>query len=426
METPRRSTRSNTDLRGYAFPGDTPDRVRRTAVRVQVPPPEPELEQPNNMKNVQENAGQQGGGAQLIANPPQPAAVDNNDVWCANPMIVDYNPRTRTGRQIFNNKTRGLPEADKFEVVAKEAPALRKLLIAKSATLGEIITHVPLKFNPDGSILKTGNLVEQYQLFNFETLQRQAIARYGTAWDDDAPITDGPWNTRELVDPSNNAAEREIFYSRIHSEAVATYLSNILTPAGYAKIVHGVLDKISFICPTTGTRFVDGPCLLYLLWNKIDPSLAVNVENLRATIKNIRLDSYENNVDEMLTDIEEKYQKILAMDATCESVIHYTINALLSGPDEDFNNFVERIKDEVVSGVGSQANITFNQLVDASRKYYQNRVAKVLYRKYWWCSKHVNAQRRLKGMYICHKEEQHDTEDGADKFYNEIFDQGKD
>ena len=69
------------------------------------------------------------------------------------------------------------------------------------------------------------------------------------------------------------------------------------------------------------------------------------------------------------------------MDATCKSIIRYTINALLSGPDEDFNNFVKRIKGEVDSGMGPQANITFNQLVGASRKYYQNQVAQGLYGK---------------------------------------------
>ena len=245
-------------------------------------------------------------------------------------MIVDYNPGTRTGQEIFKNKTRGIPEADKFEVIAKKTPALRKLLIAKSTTLGGIITRVPLEVDADGIVTKTGNLVEQYQVFDFETLQRQAIARYGTALENGAPIPKGPWTARELVDPGNNAAERTIFYSRVHSEAVATFLSNILTPAGYAKVIQGVLDRISFICPATGTRFVDGPCLLYLLWDRIDPSLAVNLENLKAAIENIKLHTYKNNVDDMLTEIEEKYQKILSMDATCESIIRYTINALLS------------------------------------------------------------------------------------------------
>ena len=196
-----------------------------------------------------------------------------------------------------------------------------------------------------------------------------------------APIPEGMWTARELVDPGNNAAECTIFYNRVHSEAVATLLANILTPTGYAKVIQGVLDQISFICPATDMRFVDRPCLLYLLWDRIDPSLAVNVENLRAAIENIKLHTYENNMDDMLIEIEEKYQKILSIDTTCESIICYTINALLSGPDEDFNNFVKQIKGKVDSGMGPQAKITFNQLVGAARKYYQSQVAQGLYGK---------------------------------------------
>ena len=78
-----------------------------------------------------------------------------------------------------------------------------------------------------------------------------------------------------------------------------------------------MLDQISFICPVTGTRFVDGPYLLYLLWDRIDPNLVVNVENLRAAIDNIKLHVYENNVNSVLTEIKEKYQEILSMDTTC-------------------------------------------------------------------------------------------------------------
>ena len=158
-------------------------------------------------------------------------------------------------------------------------------------------------------------------------------------------------------------------------------MTNILTPTGYVKVIQAVLDQINFICLATGTRFVDGPCLLYLLLDRIDPSLVVNVENLRAAIENIKLHTYENDVDDMLTEIEEKYQKILSIDAMCKSIICYTINALLSGPGKDFNNFVKQIKGEVDSGVGPQVKITFNQLVGAARKYYQNQVAQRLYGK---------------------------------------------
>ena len=138
-------------------------------------------------------------------------------------MIVDYNPGTRTGQEVFKNKTREIPDADKFEVIAKEAPALQKLVIAKSTVLGEIITCVPLEVGADGTVTKTANLVEQYQNFQIKMLQRQAIACFGTALAVGSPIPENLWITRELVDPANNAAERAIFYSRLHSEAVAKF-----------------------------------------------------------------------------------------------------------------------------------------------------------------------------------------------------------
>ena len=81
-------------------------------------------------------------------------------------MIVDYNSGTMTGQDIFKNKTRGIPDADKFEVIAKETPAYRKLPITKSTVLEGIITSIPLEVGANGTVIKTGHLVEQYQNFN--------------------------------------------------------------------------------------------------------------------------------------------------------------------------------------------------------------------------------------------------------------------
>ena len=134
--TPRQ-TRSNTPLVGFAFPSKMPDRETRRIAR--------NLD--SNMQNVnpvQENNCSE---VQALQNAPvQPAPANNNDNedWCVNPMIVDYNPGTRHGQEIFKNKTRGIPEAERFEVIAKEANSLRKLLISKSTVLGGVITRVPL------------------------------------------------------------------------------------------------------------------------------------------------------------------------------------------------------------------------------------------------------------------------------------------
>ena len=67
-------------------------------------------------------------------------------------------------------------------------------------------------------------------------------------------------------------------------------------------------NEISFTCPVTGSIVVDGLCLLHLIWQKVDPSLTVNVETLRARIESSGLHGHENNVDTMLTEIEDTFR----------------------------------------------------------------------------------------------------------------------
>ena len=77
----------------------------------------------------------------------------------------------------------------------------------------------------------------------------------------------------------------------------------------------------------------------------------------------------------MLTNIEDTYQRICHTDATCESILRYAMTACLSGPYEDFNNFVKTIKGDVDSDIGPHAKITFSQFVSAARNKYLNMVA---------------------------------------------------
>ena len=57
--------------------------------------------------------------------PPPPApAPQPNSRWCANPMAGNFDPGTPHGREIFKNKTRGLPDDQKFALTTKDAPEI--------------------------------------------------------------------------------------------------------------------------------------------------------------------------------------------------------------------------------------------------------------------------------------------------------------
>ena len=51
------------------------------------------------------------------------------------------------------------------------------------------------------------------------------------------------------------------------------------------------------------------------------------------------------------------------------------MNALLSGPNPKFNAFIERIKDDIDSGIRLNNNISHDDLATAAHKKYNNMVA---------------------------------------------------
>ena len=103
------------------------------------------------------------------------------------------------------------------------------------------------------------------------------------------------------------------------SQVVAELIKNILTDAEYAKLIFK-RSIFTFEDDTTGIDLIDGPCLLKLLMDRVDPNIVIGIEVLCAKLESVKLHSFGNKVDAMLTDMEENYVKILDNHSTCESI----------------------------------------------------------------------------------------------------------
>ena len=101
------------------------------------------------------------------------------------------------------------------------------------------------------------------------------------------------------------------------SQFVANLIKNILTDAEYAKLMLKMII-FTFEDDTTGIDLIDGPFILKLLMDRVDPNIVIGIEVLRAKLESVKLYSFGNNVDAMLTDMEENYVKILDNHSTCE------------------------------------------------------------------------------------------------------------
>ena len=168
------------------------------------------------------------------------------------------------------------------------------------------------------------------------------------------------------LDPANNPGHKELFYSRVDSQVVAELIKNILTDAEYAKLMLK-MSIFTFEDDTTGIDLIDGPCLLKLLMDSFDPNIVIGIKVLWEKLESVKIHSFVNNVDAMLTDMEENYVKILDNHSTCESIRQYCLNSLLSGPNAKFNAFIERIKDGIDSQTGLNKTMSFDELCTAAR-----------------------------------------------------------
>ena len=241
-----------------------------------------------------------------IADPNAVVAVP--ETWNINPYHGKFNPSPKTGQQIFEKKTKGLATEDRLTASKKDSQKLRRFFQARSASLGAVVTRIPVEYDATGAVISHGNLLTQYSFIEMERLQREAHKRYSNevAESNKLPLT--PFSVTAL-DPANDADDKTKFYSRVDSQVVAELIKNVLTNADYTKLM---LKKsiFTFEDDATGIDFIDGPCLRMLLMDRVDPNIVVGIEVLCAKPESIKLHSFNNNVDAMLTDTEEmKSQK---------------------------------------------------------------------------------------------------------------------
>ena len=295
-------------------------------------------------------------------------------VWKTTPFSGDFNPGTKLGNSIYLEKTKGLKESDRLDLNKRNSQEIHKYLRGREQIMGPVVTQVPVDFNPDGSTRATKNLLTQYQQITLADCQRAAIARYDTPLTVNAALpassSSSPFNLKTL-DPGNDANDEKQFYNQVHSNVVATLVKNGLTVSGYDDLL---LEKHKFmyVNSVTGETEYDGPTMMYLIFQKTDPSTVVGLDSILKKLEQARLSNHSNDVDEMLTKMSANFKILSDNRRAPDSYRRLLLDALASGPNHMFNDFVQRIKDDVESGIGANSNISPDSLITAARTKFNN------------------------------------------------------
>ena len=233
--------------------------------------------------------------------PPASAA----EIWVDNPNFGNLNPGTKEGQTIFENKTKTPKDKNRPTATKKYDQAIRRFLENKAPDLGKFVTRIPIKCDARGAPTVWGNLLCECSSISMKLLQRKAHKRLRdtVATDDTLPAV---LFTVTTLDPVNDNDDKKLYYYRVDSQVVAELIKNILTNAEYSKLM---LKKnmFTFQDDSIGNEIIDGPFLIKVLFDCIDPNVAIGVKVLRQKLKATKLHPYQNNVDAMLMDMGESY-----------------------------------------------------------------------------------------------------------------------
>ena len=179
------------------------------------------------------------------------------------------------------------------------------------------------------------------------------------------------WSVRD-INPAGVDDDKTTFYERVNATVVAESLNNTLT----AKAMENLLRNkhlFTFV-DANGLLHQHGPTMLWL----VDPATSVSIENHRLDIECATLQQFNNDVPEMVNFLKNHYKSIIENGGTYEksSLRRHAIRALGSGPNAAFNGFVNGIKTDIKSEIGTHAKITSKQLFQASEQFYNNLVSK--------------------------------------------------
>ena len=133
-------------------------------------------------------------------------------------------------------------------------------------------------------------------------LQREAHKRFINPVATVDPLSVIPFMVTTL-DPDNVHVDKKLLYSWVDSQVVTELMKNIFTNSEYCKLMLKN-SMFTFQDDNIGNKRIYGPCLIKVIFDRIDPYVVVGVKVLRQNLKATKLHPYQNNVDDMLTDTE--------------------------------------------------------------------------------------------------------------------------
>ena len=119
---------------------------------------------------------------------------------------------------------------------------------------------------------------------------------------------------------------------------------------------------------SNGNIEYNGPMMLKIIIATINPTTRVGVSDVTLEIQNARLNKYNFDVKLLLDDMNNNYQSLLRQNHEHPNFILDLFQALLSAKNDEFRDYIQRLKDEWEAGKDIQPEV----LMESAISKYNN------------------------------------------------------
>jgi len=312
------------------------------------------------------NDGNVGGATQSSRDSDSP--VDSPEVWSSRPQRNRFNPATKLGLALFNEKSKGLPEEKRLALSRSNGEAIHQVMRAREQNISSCVT-VPIKFDRDGLPIESAKLLSEHHLIVESDLIVAGHLLFNKDYKVGDKIPEPPYRA-SMLNPGRSASDRERFYNRVGNNVGVKTLENILNLGGYQDLLEK-REKFTYT-DASGEEFFHAATMIFIMYQMIDPSTEVSMDLVLKMLENCKMGEHGWNADEMLKHMEKCYRKLKGNRSAPANYRRLLLDALATGKNAAFNTYVARIKDDVEAGYGEFSKITPDELIAATRSKYNN------------------------------------------------------
>jgi len=291
------------------------------------------------------------------------------------PYDADLNPGNPEDRKLILVASKEAAEDKKITVKQSNAKEFLDMVLndCSKFSWGAIVHKIEI------GVDKFLSIVKDTRKLSLDQVKNAALRIWGnTAATFATPFPTDPDDMKiATIDPVNDQDDEKIFYKRVRSRMIADRLLGTISTSTrktlFTKKNHFTwLDN-----DNTGNNIYDGPSILFLLMESVNPNTRVGVSDLKAKIRTTRMEAFEHNVSDMLDEIESSYNQITELGYKHDDIVMDTFDSILSSKNQIFRDLIQRTKDDWEMG----KDMELSELAATAMTKYNNMIRQKIYRR---------------------------------------------